>query len=240
MTLTDTLKKNVRELPWLGAKAATLSHLTRKFSFPGSRDYWEARYAQGGTSGHGSEGILAQFKADVLNSFVQQHGVDSVIEFGCGDGRQLKLAKYPRYLGIDVSKTCLRQAMALFAGDATKSFLRYNPQHFLDSANFLTADLTISLDVIYHLVEDDIYLLHLKHLFTSAHRYVILYTSDDSHRSGASGHTPPHVRHRPVTRDVAERFPEWRLQQKIQNPYPHTGGSGTNTSFADFYIYEAR
>ncbi|MFI6492307.1 class I SAM-dependent methyltransferase [Streptomyces sp. NPDC050564] len=239
MTFRTAVRKNVREIPWLGTKAATLSRLPRKLSFPGSQNYWEARYAQGGTSGNGSEGVLARFKAEVLNSFVQQHDVASVIEFGCGDGRQLTLAKYPRYLGLDISRTGLRQAMTLFAGDPTKSFMQYDSRHFRDDARFLTADLSMSLDVIYHLVEDEIYLLHLDHLFSSARRFVILYTSD-SCEFAASGYTPPHVRHRPVTLDVTERFPEWQVRQKINNPYPYVGGSGTNTSFANFLIYEPR
>lgn len=37
------------------------------------------------------------------NDFVRARGIDSVIEFGCGDGAQLALAEYPAYGGIDVS-----------------------------------------------------------------------------------------------------------------------------------------
>lgn len=72
--------------------------------FGGSREYWEARYSQDGDSGSGSIGRLARFKAEFLNSFVLEHDVGSVIEFGCGDGRQLQLAEYPRYIGLDVSR----------------------------------------------------------------------------------------------------------------------------------------
>ena len=46
---------------------------------------------------------LAAFKAEVPNDFVRARGIDSVIEFGCGDGAQLALAEYPAYVGIDVS-----------------------------------------------------------------------------------------------------------------------------------------
>ena len=44
-------------------------------------------------------GELAKFKARVMNDFVRENGIRSVIELGCGDGMQLALADYPRYLG---------------------------------------------------------------------------------------------------------------------------------------------
>lgn len=238
MAVVGTMKKRLRELPLTGSAVATLSRAASKQLFPGSGGYWERRYAEGGTSGHGSEGALAQFKAQVLNSFVKENNVSSVIEFGCGDGRQLELAEYPRYLGVDVSEAGLRQAMGRFRGDTTKSFLKYDPRSFRDDARFLAADLSLSLDVIYHLVEDEIYLLHLKNLFEAADRFVILYTSD-SDRLDVTEYVPPHVRHRPVTQDIGNRFPEWRLRERVENAYPHAGGDGRLTSFADFYIYEA-
>ena len=56
-----------------------------------SARYWEDRYADGGNSGDGSQGLNAQFKADFLNAFVKEPKVMNVIEYGCGDGRQLQL-----------------------------------------------------------------------------------------------------------------------------------------------------
>ncbi|MFC3573653.1 class I SAM-dependent methyltransferase [Streptomyces yaanensis] len=238
MAVVGTMKKRLRELPLTGSAVATLSRTVSKHRFHGSQGYWERRYAEGGTSGYGSEGALAKFKAQILNAFVKENSVTSVIEFGCGDGRQLELAEYPRYLGIDVSETGLQQAMGRFCGDTTKSFLKYDPRNFKDDARFLSADLSLSLDVIFHLVEDEIYLLHLKNLFAAADRFVILYTSD-SNCLDVTEYVPPHVRHRPVTRDIENRFPEWRLRERVKNAYPHSGGDGKLTSFADFYIYEA-
>jgi hypothetical protein len=61
----------------------------RRRAFPGSGSFWENRYRTGGTSGSGSYGRLAEFKAEILNEFVRERGVSSIIEFGCGDGAQL-------------------------------------------------------------------------------------------------------------------------------------------------------
>src|SRR3979490_3302299 len=71
--------------------------------FLSSSSYWKERYQRGIGSGHGSRGHLAEFKAAALNLFVKENGVTSVVEFGCGDGAQLKLADYTQYTGIDVS-----------------------------------------------------------------------------------------------------------------------------------------
>ena len=56
-----------------------------------SASYWDSRYVSGGTSGAGSYGHLAEFKANVLNTFVANRNIKLVIEFGFGDGNQLIL-----------------------------------------------------------------------------------------------------------------------------------------------------
>ncbi len=191
-----------------------------------SDDYWERRYRAGLTSGSGSEGRLAQFKAEVLNEFVATHGVASVIELGCGDGQQLALARYPRYLGFDVSKTAIDLCVERFAADPTKSFMWCDPARPSNLASYVSADLTLSLDVIYHLLEDRAYFQYLGDLFGTARRFVIIYSSDHEQRLAA-----PHVRHRKFTSDVEHRYPEFRLIQRIENRHG-------DLSFADFFIYE--
>jgi SAM-dependent methyltransferase len=201
-----------------------------------SAEYWEQRYARGGNSGAGSRGSHAEFKASVLNKLVAEQGIDSVIEFGCGDGEQLALAEYPRYLGFDVSPTTLSHTMAKFAEDPTKSFALYDPERYSDRAGMITADLVLSLDVIFHLTEDDVYELHLEHVFGAARRHVVLYTSD-ADDPDLTGEFAPHMRQHPVLRDVAKHYPEWRLRERIENPRPWTP-EDQDGSISDFYIYE--
>jgi SAM-dependent methyltransferase len=178
----------------------------------------------------------AEIKAEVLNRLVAEQRIGSVIEFGCGDGEQLALATYPRYLGLDVSPTTLRKIISKFADDPSKSFALYDPSCFSDRTEFTTADLSISLDVIYHLVEDDVYDLHLRHLFGAARRMVVLFTSDADDPS-MSGTFAAHVRHRPVLRDIAERYPGWRLRERIANPRPYSQ-EGSSGSVSDFFTCE--
>lgn len=227
--------RQVKRVPVAGPALSRVARYVRRHAFPGSQRYWERHYAQGGTSGAGSAGDLARFKAEVLNEFVARHGLGSVVEFGCGDGRQLALATYPRYLGLDVSPTVLRRTMDRFAGDPTKSFLCYDATCFSDPAGFVRADAALSLDVIYHLVEDDVYHHHLGQVFGAARRFAVLFTSDLDTLTAVE-RLSPHVRHRPVTRDVAALFPRWRLAERIPHRYPYRG-PGTATSFAEFLIY---
>ena len=84
--------------------------------------YWENRYKAGKTSGGGSYGRLAEFKAAVLNDCVERQDVKTVVEFGCGDGNQLSLARYPVYTGYDVSETAVQLCKAKFANDPSKQF----------------------------------------------------------------------------------------------------------------------
>ena len=92
-----------------------------------SRKYWEKRYLRGDTSGVGSYGRLAQFKANIINSFVKKNRIKTVIEFGCGDGNQIKLLDLPNYIGLDVSRKSINICKLMFKKDRTKSFLLYSP-----------------------------------------------------------------------------------------------------------------
>lgn len=208
----------------------------RKISFPGSQAYWESRYANGGTSGGGSYGELAIFKAEVLNNFVGNHMLQSVIEFGCGDGNQLAIAQYPTYIGLDVSKTAIQLCKEHYQNDQTKSFFLYDSEHFVDNLSIFKADLALSLDVLYHLVEEKIFGLYLQHLFAAAERYVIIYSSNQPNNPHRY---EPHVRHREFTKWVEKYQTEWELVEHIPNKFPVSQNQPTG-SFADFYIYQKR
>ena len=220
--------KNKPSLP------ALLTVKLKQILFPGSKDFWESRYSLGGNSGQGSYGKFAEFKAGVLNDFVEEKEILSVMEFGCGDGNQLSLAKYPRYIGLDVSATALALCREKFSEDKSKSFFLYSPSCFVDHQNIFQAELGLSLDVIYHLVEDEVYHAYLDHLFAASEKFVIVYSSDMEREGGAHAR---HVRHRNFSQRVQERFPEWKLLEKIKNPYPGKGDFGQG-SFADFFIFE--
>lgn len=194
--------------------------------FLGTDDYWRRRYERGGRSGAGSRGRLASFKAEILNAFVAREHISSVIELGCGDGSQLLLARYPRYIGLDVSDAALARCRRLFADDPTKTFLP------MPSIEGVTAELGLSLDVVYHLVEDRTFEAYMHALLGAATRYVIIYSSNTADNRGFEG---THIRHRVFTRWIDARCPDWTLVSHIPNRYPpRLLRAG---SFADFFIY---
>lgn len=197
-------------------------------SFPGSPRYWERRYADGGTSGVGSYGVLARFKADTLNDFVARRGVRTVTELGCGDGHQLSLAEYPAYRGLDVSASAIDRCVSLFGDDPTKSFYLYDQLRFHDRAGLFRSDLALSLDVVFHLVEDDVFERYMTVLFDCGERFVGVYSSNSTDQDPGD-----HVRHRRFTDWVERARPAWELVETVPNP--HRGVEVGAVS--DFWFY---
>jgi SAM-dependent methyltransferase len=207
---------------------AFVHHRLPASDFAGSAAYWEQRYEAGSDSGRGSYGKSARFKAKTLNEFVTRYEIASVIEFGCGDGNQLALAEYPTYIGYDVSDNAVARCRARFSHDPTKVF------HSLADYGGERADLAISLDVIYHLVEDDVFAAHIRTLFGAAERFVIIY-STNAEIGQPSERT--HVRHRHFTDFVAECAAGWQLRQEIGNSHRHTRNTGGSPWSADFFVF---
>ncbi len=195
----------------------------RRARYPGSSVYWERRYAAGGNSGSGSAGRLAVYKAEWLNRFVEREDIRSVVEFGCGDGQQLRLARYPGYTGLDVAPSAVARCQALFAGDPAKRFAVYDPNHFDPAA--CQAELALSLEVIFHLTEEAVYRLYMEHLFACARRWVVIFASDEADTTGGRF---PHFRPRHFTRDVPSG---WVLRERAPNPH-------RDISVSDFFVFE--
>ena len=230
------IKAALRETPVVGPALVRAKNAYDRRRFPGSAAYWEERYRRGETSGPGSAGVNARFKAETLNRFVQDHGVRDVIEFGCGDGQQLALARYPEYIGLDVAQASIEMCRTRFADDPTKQFHLYPSPEIVAGQGTIIADLSLSLDVIYHLVEDEIFEGYMADVFAASRRWVILYTSDSDRVRQV---TAPHCRHRPVARYVERSFPQWELVERIENTNPWSGDLD-HGSLADFYVYEQR
>lgn len=116
--MTQPLLKLLKNTPYLGPFLAKLKSYIAggtPLVFQNSAQYWQDRYKLGGTSGAGSYGRLAQFKADFLNNFVRENAIQTVVEYGCGDGAQLSLAQYPSYTGFDVSSLAVENCRRRFS-----------------------------------------------------------------------------------------------------------------------------
>ena len=194
-----------------------------------SADYWDQRYLTGGNSGAGSYHRLAEFKAKIINGFVKENNINSVIEWGCGDGNQLSLACYPHYVGFDVSKMAVEICRQKYQGDPTKTFIWCGDEHFI---NDRVAGLALSLDVIFHLIEDEVFHIYMTRLFRSSDKYVCIYSSNVDLKAAQ------HVRHRKFTDWIENNVRrQWELIRVIKNEYPFDADDADNTSMSDFYIY---
>jgi hypothetical protein len=230
-----SIAKFVTSIPVLGPAAVKVKKAVfGQKKFPGSAEYWETRYATGGNSGAGSYSNLAQHKAEVINSFVKEQGIQTVIEFGCGDGNQLLLGEYPHYIGLDVSPTIIRKCMAMFEDDKTKSFFVYDSRAFRDRQDVYKMDLAMSLDVLYHLIEDEVFEKYMHHLFDSASKYVLIYSSN-FHKSQQH-----HEIDRVFTDWVAANRPDWEFWKMIDNKFKADGTDPNHSSKADFYFFRPK
>lgn len=230
--LAASIRETIRATPLFGEFAYNAARWCRDSQFPGSAEFWERHYAAGRNSGPGSFGHLAEFKARVIADLCQKWNVESVIEWGCGDGNQLARLTVPRYVGLDVSRTAVESCISRFAGDPDKSFFWYDSRFFHDNQGIFSADLALSLDVIYHLVEDITFHTYMRRLFSSARRYVLIYSSDiDGLR-----YTQRHVRDRKFSDWIEQNEPDWQRRWTKKNSFPFTGSESTG-SLSDFYCY---
>lgn len=221
------IKHFVRGIPVIGPVLIRIYVWSAERRFTESAGYWENRYETGGNSGDGSYGRLAEFKSEVLNGLIDEFALKSVIELGCGDGNQLTLANYPIYLGLDVSQKALDICRKKFRNDSSKSFA------LMDEFGDDIADITLSLDVIFHLVEDDVFDEYMRTLFSASSKMVVIYASNTNEQESPK---LPHVRHRQFTDWVETHQPQWSLHRVIENKYPLDVSSGLGSP-ASFYIY---
>src|SRR5205823_2487766 len=114
---------------------------------------------------------------------------------------------------------CIRR----FPNDQSKSFMVYDGYAFSDPAAFVRAELGLSLDVLYHLVEQDVFERYLSHLFGAASRYVVIYATDaDLEIRGAR-----HVKHRRFTGWVSKNT-SWTMVDTVPRSAPE---------FEDFFVF---
>jgi SAM-dependent methyltransferase len=194
-----------------------------------SAQYWERRYSSGKTSGSGSYGRLAQYKADFLNNFIEANQISSVLDMGCGDGNQLSLLRDVPYVGVDVSAAVLEKNRTRFADRPNTKFLHVN-----DLAATDLGDLAMSNDVIYHLIEDEVFERYMRTLFLHARRCVVIYSSNE-HKTGKA----KHIKHRKFTDFVSKEILGWTLVQDEPNPFSWDPENKNETSFANFHVFKS-
>lgn len=133
-------------------------------------NYWDKRYSNGGTSGDGSIGSLREFKWAKIEERVGK--VDDVIDVGCGDlsfwdGRDCK-----KYVGIDASEIIIQ-----------KNILKRPNWNFIMSksdnlmlSSLYQSDVVFCFDMLFHIMDDDVYEGTIDNLSRFSSRYIFVYT----------------------------------------------------------------
>lgn len=182
------------------------------------RSYWNERYRQGGDSGKGSYDELAAYKAEYLNSILEKYGVHRVVEFGCGDGNQLGMIRYPEYLGFDIAPAAVERCRERYARDDAKRFEVYVPGQ-LDRQSVGAPDMVVCLDVLYHIVDEADLTLTLDDIFGLGARVVVLYTAlrplDDLTDATL------HIRDWDILERL-KRYPSYAVADRPPHPYGDT------------------
>lgn len=194
-----------------------------------SGKYWTERYQNGRNSGSGSYGRLAEYKAETINALVAERGITSVVELGSGDGNQASLFDIPTFTGIDISPLVVERANKRFADRSGWRFVQSDRFDVTPRA----FDMAMSLDVIYHLVEDAVFDQYMRDLTTLADKYVLVYASDHDEQAHSV-----HVRHRAYSTWMTQNAPQFELTKTYQHPYPMEEGADVDqTSFAFFRLF---
>lgn len=197
-----------------------------------TENYWNKRYEQGGTSGQGSTGRLAIYKARIVNTFIRKHKLKSLVDLGCGDGAVASLIDIPEYHGVDISSAAINLCRQRFVADHSKHFYDYEDYERCP----IKASVALSLDVIFHLVEDALYHSYMQLLFLSASQYCIVYSCNEPRLP--TDH--PHMNRRCFTDWIQQHAPYWRLRALKRNAFPYSRLCDQKaSSISDFYFFEA-
>jgi hypothetical protein len=181
------------------------------------KKYWDDRYKAGGNSGRGSYGVYKTYKSKVINNIIIENEIQSVTDFGCGDGNQIDDIKPPKYVGLDIAPSSVNLCSKKYSADKTKSFDVYDHTTY-DKTH--PAEMSMSIDVMYHIFEDNIYEKYLSDLFENSSRFVLVYSTNfDEKYNGV------HVKNREFTKDIPEG---WVLKEHIKNE---------TDNYADFYLF---
>jgi len=181
-----------------------------------SKKYWENRYHTGGDSGRGSYGDFKKFKTRIINQILDEYNINEVYDLGCGDGSQIEHINIHnmKYVGFDVSETAINICK--------KKYPNLIFDNILNIKNYNPVQLTMSNDVIYHLIEDSVYDIYMENLLNKTNKYVLIFSTNFNQKYGNT-----HVKHRNFDDKLLSEF---TLLKKIKNEIP--GG------IADFYLYE--
>lgn len=129
---------------------------------------------------------------------------------------------------MDIASTAISLCKTKYETDDTKSFLWYQPGYLINKS-FISAELVVCVDVLYHIIEDADFIQTLDDIFSCAEKAVILYTKIAAADKETEMQT---IKDRDIFKYL-EKYEDFKLKEVI--PQKHPG-----ISSADFIILERR
>lgn len=132
---------------------------------------WNKHYENGGKSAEDNNYLEpTRWKHDILNRYYTP-GKDTIIDVGCGDLQFWNgyLRPEDRYMGIDISQEIINRHRK-----------NHPNQHFITSSSDqgwdISADVVICIDMLYHILDDDVYIKTLQNIKRYAKRNILIFT----------------------------------------------------------------
>ena len=161
---------------------------------------------------------LRRYQCNFLNRFIRQNDTADLIQFGCADGKLPQRLKVGAYLGVDAAPEVVAQCRQTGYDQPSRRFVVAG-----ELPAGAAADLALSVQAIHRLVAEAEFNAHLRGLFDTARRHVIIHGTDGWPGWG----TAP----RRFTAHVQRYFPAWRLAAQLPSPFPPAAAAG------DFFVY---
>jgi hypothetical protein len=141
------------------------------------KDFWNKKYSEGGISGRGSIGFYRNWKWNHITKTIGTK-FSSLIDVGCGDlsfwnhpiGNKILKQKNFKYIGIDVSDNIIKRNRK-FAPDF--GFI-VAPAH--EEQPGLKASVVFALDLLFHIMNDEEYVMTLENLCNYTNQFLVVYT----------------------------------------------------------------
>lgn len=131
------------------------------------RDYWNERYAAGGTSGPGSVGALRDWKRGVVLSTAGP--LTSVIDIGCGDLSFWDGCPPAQYTGLDLSTVII-----------ARNQRRFPDRRWICGAASVhppvSAPVVLCFDVLFHILDETEFRRTLASLCACSEQWIFIYT----------------------------------------------------------------
>lgn len=130
---------------------------------------WDEHYKSGGKSGDPSDYAKSrEWKHSIISKYCDIKS-NSIIDIGCGDLQFWQGRKPAKYTGIDISPTIIASHIEKYPD---RRFICASSDELLD----ISADMVMCFDMLWHIIDDEVYINTIRNMAVYSKRYIIIYT----------------------------------------------------------------